>query len=220
MPDPLAALAALPGWIETAVALDPRLGYLALGLAMLLENLIPPIPSELIQPLGGLLVQRGALALLPVILVGTAGSVLGAWFWYGVGRWIGDERLLTLLGRHGGWLGISDEDLSRSRAWFARHGLLLVFGGRLLPGIRTLISLPAGLEAMAQGPFLLATTAGSLLWVIALTLAGQALGAGTSQLLSLAGPYAEVSRLLLLSLVAVLPVRLLLRMRRQQTPPG
>lgn len=218
MPDPLQHLQALPGWIEAAVGLDPRLGYLALGLAMLLENLIPPIPSELIQPLGGVLVQQGRLDLLPVILVGTAGTVLGAWFWYGVGRWFGEARLLTLLERHGGWLGIGEAELSRSRGWFERHGLALVFWGRLIPGIRTLISVPAGLEAMPQGAFLLATAAGSLLWVSALTLAGRALGAGTSQVLSLAGPYGRICQGLLLALAAATLIGLIRRAGRQHSP--
>ena len=109
MPDPWDWIAALPHWIEAAVEADPWLGYAALGLAMLLENLIPPIPSELIQPLGGLLVHQGRLQLLPVIAVGTAGTVLGCWFWYGLGRWIGEERLHSLISTHGHRLGISAE---------------------------------------------------------------------------------------------------------------
>jgi membrane protein DedA with SNARE-associated domain len=193
----------LPGFIEAAVERDPRLGYLALGLAMLLENLIPPIPSELIQPLGGFLVQQGRLQLVPVILVGLAGTVLGAWFWYWVGRWIGEERLLVLLQRRGGWLGIGPTEVATSRAWFARYGLGLVLWGRLVPGIRTLISVPAGLEKMGQGPFLLATLTGSLIWVTALTLVGRALGAGYGEVVALTGPYARACQLLLMALALV-----------------
>lgn len=217
MPELLQRLQDLPAAIQAAVDLDARLGYLMLGLAMLLENLIPPIPSELIQPLGGFLVQQGRLELVPVILVGLTGTVLGAWFWYGVGRWIGEERLLALVGRHGGWLGLSEADLRSSRAWFERHGLALVFWGRLIPGIRTLISVPAGLEGMAQGPFLLATVAGSLLWVTGLTLAGKALGAGYREVIVLAGPYARICRLLLLALLAAGGLGLLWRAWRRRS---
>jgi alkaline phosphatase len=196
-------IGALPGWIEAAVGRDPRLGYLALGLAMLLENLIPPIPSELIQPLGGVLVQQGRLQLVPVILVGTAGTVLGCWFWYGVGRWIGEDRLLLWLERRGGWLGIGATEVATSRAWFARYGLGLVLWGRLVPGIRTLISLPAGLDRMGQGPFLLATLTGSLVWVTALTLVGRTLGAGYGEVVALTGPYARACQRILLALALV-----------------
>ena len=105
-------LESLPGWLEAAAALDPRLGYLALALAMLLENLIPPIPSELIQPLAGFLVGQGRLELLPVILAGGCGTVLGCWFWYGLGRWIGEARLVALITRHGAWLGLDADDLA------------------------------------------------------------------------------------------------------------
>ena len=204
----------LPGWIEAAVARDPRLGYLALGLAMFLENLIPPIPSELIQPLGGVLVQQGRLELVPVILVGTAGTVLGCWFWYGLGRWFGEERLIRWLGLHGRRIGLDQEDLTASRTWFARHGVGLVFWGRLVPGIRTLISVPAGLEAMPMGLFLLATLAGSLLWVTLLTLLGRALGAGYGQVSQFTGPYGQISSLLLLGLAAAALIALIVRSRR------
>jgi len=213
-------IGAIPSWIEAAVARDPRLGYLALGLAMFLENLIPPIPSELIQPLGGMLVQQGQLALVPVILVGTAGTVLGCWFWYGLGRWIGEERLIGWIGRHGQRIGIGPDDVAVSRAWFRRHGVGLVFWGRLVPGIRTLISVPAGLEAMPQGLFLLATLAGSLLWVTVLTLLGRALGAGYDQVSQITGPYAQISRLLLLLVAGAAVVVLLLRVRSRRSHPS
>ena len=212
-------IGALPSWIEAAVGRDPRLGYLALGLAMLLENLIPPIPSELIQPLGGVLVQQGRLQLVPVILVGVAGTVLGAWFWYGVGRWIGEERLLVLLERHGNWLGIGPAEVATSRAWFARYGVGLVLWGRLVPGIRTLISVPAGLEKMGQGPFLLATLSGSLIWVTALTLVGRALGAGYGEVVALTGPYAKACQLILLALALVALGGLAWRAQRHSREP-
>jgi membrane protein DedA with SNARE-associated domain len=220
MPELLQRLDALPELIEAAVGRDPRLGYLALALAMLLENLIPPIPSELIQPLGGLLVQQGRLELLPVILAGASGTLLGAWFWYGVGRWIGEARLLALIQRHGGWLGIGAEELAASRRWFARHGLVLIFWGRLVPGVRTLISVPAGLEGMGQGPFLLATAAGSLIWVTALTFAGRALGAGYGQVIALAGPYALICQRLLLGLAMAAGLALAWRAWRRRAPAG
>jgi membrane protein DedA with SNARE-associated domain len=205
----------LPGFIEAAVERDPRLGYLALGLAMLLENLIPPIPSELIQPLGGFLVQQGKLELLPVILVGVGGTVLGCWFWYGVGCWIGEARLIAWIDRHGSRLGIGVGDLARSRAWFSRYGVGLVFWGRMVPGLRTWISVPAGLEAMPQPSFLLATAAGSAIWVTALTLAGRGLGAGYGQLGRLLAPYGQAAKLLLLALALVAAGLLLWRARRR-----
>jgi membrane protein DedA with SNARE-associated domain len=210
-------LESLPGWLEAAAALDPRLGYLALALAMLLENLIPPIPSELIQPLAGFLVGQGRLELLPVILAGGCGTVLGCWFWYGLGRWIGEARLVALITRHGAWLGLDADDLAAARGWFQRHGIGLVFWGRMVPGIRTLISVPAGLEAMPQVPFLLATLAGSFLWVTLLTLVGRALGTGYGQVASLTGPYAQICQGLLLALAGVAVGLLIWRGQRRRS---
>ena len=113
------------------------------------------------MPLGGFLVQQGKLQLIPVVLAGLLGTVLGTLPWYGIGRLINEERIEQWLEKHGRWIGLSPADLARSRAWFSRHGTLLVFWGRLLPGIRTLISVPAGIELMPFVPFLLWTTAGS-----------------------------------------------------------
>ena len=171
-----AAVESLPRLIQAGADRHPLIGYALITLGMFLENLVPPIPAELIMPLGGFLAHNGQLQLLPVILSGLLGTVLGAWFWYGIGRLINEERLEHLIGRHGRWLGVTPVGLRQSRRWFQRHGAAVVFWGRLVPGVRTLISVPAGIELMPQPGFLAWTTAGSSILVIALALAGKTLG--------------------------------------------
>lgn len=202
--------------IRASVQTSPLLAYGLIALAMLLENVFPPIPSELIMPLAGYLVQQGQLQLLPVLLAGLAGTLLGAWLWYGVGRLVNERRLEALLGRHGPWLGIGPDDLARSRRWFARHGVLVVFWGRLLPGIRPFVSLPAGIELMPQLPFLLWSGAGSLVWLLALTFAGFALGAGYTGVLAFTAPLARGLEGGLLLALLLLPVLLLVLHRRRR----
>ena len=192
----------LPQLIGSAVEANPWMGYGAIFAAMFLENLFPPIPSELIMPLGGFYVHQGQLALIPVVLAGLLGTVLGALPWYGIGRVINEERIERWLERHGRWIGISPQELHRSRTWFNRHGTALVFWGRLVPGIRTLISVPAGIEMMPAVPFLIWTTAGSLIWTLLLTLAGMALGEGYSKVELWIDPVAKAIKVLLL--IAVL----------------
>jgi membrane protein DedA with SNARE-associated domain len=187
----------LPELIGAAVAANPIAGYGAIFGAMFLENLFPPIPSELIMPLGGFYVQQGQLALVPVVLAGLAGTVLGALPWYGVGRLVNEERIEHWLERHGRWIGISPQELHRSRTWFSRHGTALVFWGRLVPGIRTLISVPAGIEMMPLVPFLIWTTAGSLIWTLLLTVAGMALGEGYANVEVWLQPVTQVIKVVL-----------------------
>jgi membrane protein DedA with SNARE-associated domain len=201
----------LPQLIGAAVEANPWMGYGAIFAAMFLENLFPPIPSELIMPLGGFYVHQGQLALIPVVLAGLIGTVLGALPWYGIGRLINEERLEQWLERHGRWIGISTQDLHRTRTWFNRYGTALVFWGRLVPGIRTLISVPAGIELMPFTPFLIWTTAGSLIWTLLLTLAGMALGEGYANVELWIEPVAKAIKVLLV--IAVVAAGLWLGLR-------
>jgi membrane protein DedA with SNARE-associated domain len=201
----------LPQLIGAAVEANPWMGYGAIFAAMFLENLFPPIPSELIMPLGGFYVHQGQLALIPVVLAGLIGTVLGALPWYGIGRLMNEERLEQWLERHGRWIGISTQDLHRTRTWFNRYGTALVFWGRLVPGIRTLISVPAGIELMPFTPFLIWTTAGSLIWTLLLTLAGMALGEGYANVELWIEPVAKAIKVLLV--IAVVAAGLWLGLR-------
>ncbi|MCT0214589.1 MULTISPECIES: DedA family protein [unclassified Synechococcus] len=206
----------LPELIGAAVGANPWAGYGAIFLAMFLENLFPPIPSELIMPLGGFYVHQGQLAFVPVVIAGLLGTVLGALPWYGIGRLVNEERLEQWLDRHGRWIGIRSEELRRSRNWFNRHGTALVFWGRLVPGIRTLISVPAGIEMMPMLPFLIWTTAGSLIWTLLLTLAGMLLGEGYSNVEVWIEPVARAIKVLLVVLGLAFAVWLGLRIWRQR----
>jgi membrane protein DedA with SNARE-associated domain len=192
----------LPDLIGQAVEANQWLGYTAIFAAMFLENLFPPIPSELIMPLGGFYVQQGQLQLVPVVLAGLLGTVLGALPWYGIGRLVNEERIELWLSRYGGWIGIRPEELGRSRKWFGRYGTVLVFWGRLVPGIRTLISVPAGIEMMPMTPFLLWTTAGSLIWTVLLTVAGMVMGEGYSNVELWIDPVSKAVKVILV--IAVL----------------
>jgi membrane protein DedA with SNARE-associated domain len=156
-------------WITSFVV---RSGYVGVLLLMLAENVVPPIPSELIMPLAGFTAARGQLSLLLVVLAGTAGSLLGAVFWYVVGKRLGLERLKHLAARHSRWLTLSPDDVDRADDWFRRHGARAVFFGRLIPTVRTLISVPAGIAGMPLPQFLAWSVLGTSLWTALLAGAG------------------------------------------------
>jgi len=179
-------------------------GYLAIMLAMFLENLFPPIPSELIIPLGGFYVAQGQLSFFPVIFAGLIGTLLGAFPWYGMGRLMNEEKLEYWLKKYGKWIGVHPNELYKSRTWFNRYGKSLVFWGRLIPGIRTLISVPAGIELMPLLPFILCTTAGSLIWIICLTFAGIFLRESYSMVEVWIEPVSNLIKLILLAGIVAL----------------
>ena len=166
----------IPDLIIKAVETNPSFAYFVIGFAMFLENIVPPIPSEIIMPLGGYFVYQGSLNFYVLVLFGTVGTLMGSLPWYLIGRALNEERISKFLDNKGKFLGITSIDLSRSRKWFDQYGTLLVFWGRLIPGIRTLISVPAGIELMPLGTFLIWTSLGTVIWVSALTAAGYLFG--------------------------------------------
>lgn len=148
-------------------------GYLGVFALMALENIFPPIPSEMIMPFAGFVVARGDLNLVGVLLAGTAGSVAGALPWYYAAKVYGCERLKRIAGgSHARWLTVTSEDIDQALESFRKHGRMAVLFGRLIPAVRTLISVPAGLGKMSLGQFLLYSSIGSLAWTGLLTAAG------------------------------------------------
>lgn len=196
-------------WITTTVN---SLGYGGIGLLMFLENLFPPIPSELIMPLAGFTVARGKLELTPVILAGVAGTVLGALPWYYAGKLLGEENLKRLADRYGRWITISSKDIAKATNWFDKHDAQAVFLCRLVPGVRTLISIPAGISGMPLVPFLIYSTLGTVLWVGLLTYTGYLLGSNYHLVEEYIDP---ISKLVLLALI-VIPIVWIVRRKAKQ----
>ena len=162
----------IPDYISRAVETNSTIAYLTICLAMFLENIIPPIPSEIIMPLGGFFVYQEKLNFFILVFWGLLGTIAGSIPWYYLGKLANEKRISNFLDKRGKYIGITSNDLAKSKLWFDKYGVSLVFWGRLVPGIRTLISVPAGMELMPLKKFLIWTTLGSLIWVALLTYAG------------------------------------------------
>lgn len=160
-------------WITNTIIAGGPAGVFLL---MLLETVFPPIPSELVMPLTGYLASQGHMGLVAAIVAGTLGSTLGALLFYWLGLRLGEERLKAFADRHGRWLTVSRADLDRAGRWFDRHGGRAVLLGRLVPGVRSLISLPAGIHRMPMPRFVACTIAGSAAWTTLLVGLGYTLG--------------------------------------------
>ena len=163
----------MASWIEAFV---DATGVFGIALLMFLENVFPPIPSELIMPLAGYLAARGEANIVLVIVAGTLGSLAGALFWYVLGRLVDHERFKRLADRHGRWLTMNRREVEKADDWFDAHGHYAVLFGRLIPTIRTLISIPAGLSEMPLRRFLVYSGIGTAAWTTLLALFGYGLG--------------------------------------------
>jgi len=152
------------------------LGAFGIALLMFLENIFPPIPSELIMPLAGYWSTQGDISIVIVIVAGGIGSLLGVIPWYYAGRALGKERLKRFSEHHGRWLTLSPADIESADRWFREKGPLAVLFGRLVPTVRTLISVPAGIAQMPFAKFLIYSAIGSGIWTTALAMAGYLLG--------------------------------------------
>jgi membrane protein DedA with SNARE-associated domain len=158
---------------ELIIETIARGGYLGIALLMAIENIFPPIPSEVIMGIGGVLVARGTMEFWPLLAAGTIGSTAGNYVWF----WIGDRwsyrRLAPFIGRWGRWLTLDWEHIEQASRFFRSHGQWVVFFLRFSPFLRTIISLPAGLAHMSVWRFLIFTFAGSAIWNVLLILGGQ-----------------------------------------------
>lgn len=176
----------MTAWIEELIT---GMGYPGIAFLMLLENVFPPIPSEVIMPLAGYTAANSSeLTMTGVILAGTLGSVVGMYFWYVVGRAFGEDRLRRVVQKHGRWLTMRERDFDRVNAWFDRGGRIAVGVGRCVPTIRTLISVPAGLFEMPLRWFLPLTSAGVFVWDAVLAWLGYRLGDNYAQIDAYLGP--------------------------------
>lgn len=184
--------------LDWTVQFLQQAGYLGVALLMLAENVFPPIPSELVMPMAGFAASRGELSLVGVVLAGTLGSLAGAFFWYGIGRWVGCERLQRWAERHGRWLTLAPQEVDDAAAWFRRHATKAVLLGRLVPGVRTLISVPAGFAAMPLAQFALFTALGTSAWTTLLAVAGYLLGEQHHKVSGYIDPVANLVLVLLL----------------------
>lgn len=176
-------------WI-TSVMSD--YGYFGIFLLIMLENVFPPIPSEVILTVGGFMTTTTTMTIPGVILASTAGSVVGAVVLYGVGLLLDVERLEKIIDKYGSWLRVKREDIHKADAWFDRFGIWTVFFGRLVPLVRSLISIPAGMSNMKFWLFLSFTTLGTLLWNTVLVFVGEAVGDNREQIMHQLELYSNV----------------------------
>ena len=163
-------------------------GYVGVFLLMFLETVFPPIPSEVIMPIAGLRAANGPLGLPGVIASGTAGAMVGNFFWYLLARVIGMERFHPFIDRHGRWLTMDWGDVQKAERLFGRFGGAVVGIGRVLPTVRSVVSIPAGLLRMRLRSFLIWSTVGTAIWSSALAAAGYLLGRRFERIEEIIGP--------------------------------
>ena len=200
-------LSGFSGW---AVTLMETLGPLGVGFLVFLDNIFPPIPSELVLPLAGFTASQGSMNIVVAIIFATVGSVVGAVVLWAVGKWIGLERIARIAVK----MPLVDvDDVHKTVAWFDKHGDKAVFFGRMVPIFRSLISIPAGMRDMSIIKFLLLTTAGSAIWNTILIVAGFYLGENWSVVETYAGYF---QTLVIVAVVVFVAVWIVLKVRKRR----
>jgi len=179
----------MEAWISEWMS---QFGYFGVFLLILLENIFPPIPSEVILTLGGFMTTTTTMTKFGVIIASTLGSVIGAAILYGIGTLLDVERLEKIVGKYGKYLRLTIKDVHKADAWFDKYGVWAVFFGRLVPLVRSLISIPAGMSNMKFGLFLLFTTLGTLIWNTVLVSVGAAVGDNWNEIVGYMDIYSNV----------------------------
>ena len=160
-------------WVEQIIS---SMGYVGLFLVMFLENVFPPIPSEVVLPLAGSLTLTGRFSIFWITVIGMMGSLTGAFLFYGLGKWLGEPRVRTIIEKYGRYALLSTNDLDRSLEWFDKYDDWVIFFSRMVPIVRSLISIPAGIASMNITKFSFFTILGTALWSFLLALGGRLLG--------------------------------------------
>ncbi|MFL6740678.1 MAG: DedA family protein [Sphingomicrobium sp.] len=194
---------------DWVVRLIEQSGYLGVAFLMFLETMFPPIPSEVIMPVAGVAAAQGKLSFTLSVVSGTAGAMLGNIVWYLGARALGHDRLKPIIQRYGKWLTLDWYDVEKAHRWFDRHGIALVFLGRLIPTIRSIVSIPAGLLDMRFRNFVVASTMGTALWTAILAGAGYKLQENFRDVGKIIGPLSNL-------VLAVLVVAYLSRLIRHK----
>jgi len=186
----------LATWVQDIIE---RLGAVGVALLIILENVFPPIPSEIVLPFAGFVAQRGDGSVMVMIVAATVGAVIGALILYYVAALIGPVRLGVFIAKFGKWFGVKPADLTRAEQWFDRHAVAAVLLGRCVPLIRSVVSVPAGFRRMPLVPFIAYTALGSAVWNTALIGAGAALGNQWENV----EPYVAILQWLVLAAIAL-----------------
>lgn len=182
--------------MDFATRLMEALGYPGIVLVVLIENLFPPIPSEVVLPFAGFMTTTSSMSVVGVIAAATAGSVLGGIALYALGAWFGAERIERFVGRYQKYLTVTPEHVRKAQEWFERYGVYTVFFCRMIPIMRSLISIPAGLVRMNLVTFSIYTLLGSLIWNGTLVGIGAALGASWPLVSHWVGLYQDVVKII------------------------
>lgn len=200
--------------VNWVISIMEALGAPGVGIAILLENVFPPIPSEVVLPLAGFTASQGSINVYAAFIWATIGSVVGAYILYGVGAAIGAERLRKIAD----WMWLVDpEDVDKSIAWFDKYGKASIFFGRLIPGIRSLISIPAGLDRMNLVSFGLFSLFGSALWNAVLIYLGFILGENWTQVGAVVDEYSTIVKYILIALLVLLFIWLIRRSQKRKS---
>lgn len=198
------------GLIGLVARVIDALGYPGIALLIALESIVPPIPSEAILPMAGFLAAEGTFSLWGVLISATIGSLIGALGLYLAGWWLGRSQLLKLVDRFGGKVGVSMHDVHRAEDWFKKHGRVSVLIGRVVPLIRSLVSIPAGFAKMPLKHFVAFTAIGSIIWNGLLIGLGYLLEDQWDRV----GPVVEIAQYVVIAVAIVIVARFVFKRRQ------